>query len=302
MSTGLRLGFDVGGTNVRAGLVRADGTLAAPLYDVPREGDLIRQLADAAEEFHAAARRAGRSIAGAGIALPGSLDPDTGVVSSAPGAVELLGLDPRDIVLGPVTVTHVVNDADAALLAEWCHGAARGARHAVGVFAGTGIGGGAVVDGRPLLGATGLAGEVGHLPLVPDGPDCPCGGTGCLEQAASGTAVARWYVVRAGRKLPGGAAEVAAVARGGDRLAQQAFAEAGAWLGVGVAALVNLLNPQVVVVGGGMAAAWDLFGAVLEDTARRRAMPLPARAVRIVPGTLGRAAGVIGAARPPSPH
>ncbi|MGK5728141.1 ROK family protein [Streptomyces sp. URMC 124] len=295
MTAGLTLGVDIGGTSVRAGLVRADGEMPGPFLDVPRAPDLPRQLAAMADGLIGSASAAGLRVTGAGIAVPGSLDPRTGLVSSAPGAEDLLGLDPAGIDLGPVDVTHVVNDADAALVGEWWYGAARGARSALGVFVGTGVGGGVIAGGELLVGSTGMAGEIGHIPLLPDGPPCPCGGHGCLQQLASGTAVARWYAERTGESVRG-ASEVAAAAREGDRLAQEAFARAGQWLGTGVATALNLLNAEVVVVGGGMAAAWDLFGSLLTRTARRLAMPGTASACRIVPAALGRRAGVVGAA------
>ncbi|MFK0050408.1 ROK family protein [Streptomyces sp. NPDC090741] len=295
MTPGLMLGVDIGGTGLRAGLVRADGSSPVPLVDVPRGPDLRGQLAEIAGGLLGPAAAAGMRVTGAGIAVPGHLDPRTGLVSSAPGAEDLLGLDPRDIDLGPVQVTHVVNDANAALIGEWLHGAARGARSALGVFVGTGVGGGLVAGGALFTGSSGTAGEIGHLPLLPDGPRCPCGGRGCLQQLASGTAVARWYGERTGQAVAGAAA-VAAAARAGDRLAQEAFARAGEWLGVGIATALNLLNTEIVVVGGGVAAAWDLLGPRLTRTANRLTMPATAAACRIVPTALGRRAGVVGAA------
>ncbi|MFI6149101.1 ROK family protein [Streptomyces sp. NPDC051109] len=299
MTPGLMLGVDIGGTALRAGLVRADGSSPVALVDVPRGSDLRGQLAEIADGLIGPAAAAGMRVTGAGIAVPGHLDPRTGLVSCAPGAEDLLGLDPRDIDLGPVHVTHVVNDANAALTGEWLHGAARGAHSALGVFAGTGVGGGLVAGGALFTGSKGTAGEIGHMPILPDGPRCPCGGRGCLQQLASGTAVARWYGERTGTTVSGAAA-VAEAARAGDRLAQEAFARAGEWLGVAVAAALNLLNTQIVVVGGGMAAAWDLFGLRLTRTADRLTMPATAAACRIVPASLGRRAGVVGAALAPA--
>ncbi|BAJ27917.1 putative sugar kinase [Kitasatospora setae KM-6054] len=289
-----RFGADVGGTSVRAALVGADGALLTPLLDLPRSPDLIGQLADLYAE---SAERAGSSVTvvGAGLAIPGAVDPATGRIGSVPTAPALRGLDPAEVRLAPGLPLGVCNDANAAVLAERAYGAARGARHVVGLFVGTGVGGGVVVDGALLTGRAGLAAEIGHLVVDPDGPPCPCGGRGCLEQYASGTAIAAAYTAATGRSVTG-AAEVALAARAGDPQARAAYAGAGRLLGVAAAGLANLFNPEAVVLGGGVAAVWDLFGDDLVRAVERHTMPLTRRGLRVAPGRLGRAAGVLGAA------
>jgi glucokinase len=291
----LTIGFDVGGTSVRAALVAPQRGTVGPVIDDVREGDVLEQLAATYTRLTDAAALRPVQVLAAGVAIPGSLDRRTGLIASAPTSLELVGLDPGTIRLGTVGTVRFVNDANAALHAEQEHGAARGARDVVGIFVGTGVGGGAVVGGRLLIGSVGVAGEIGHMVIAPDGPCCPCGGQGCLEQLASGTAIARRYRQRTGRDVDG-ARDVALAARAGDSCAIEAFHRAARYLGVAVATLANLMNPEVVVVGGGVAAAWDLFGEDLTRTAMHHTMPLAARGLRIVPAALGRLSGVIGAA------
>jgi glucokinase len=199
----------------------------------------------------------------------------------------------------------VANDADAAALAEWRFGAGRGVRHLLYLTVSTGIGGGVIVDGRLHRGERAWAGEIGHMPLKPDGPPCPCGRDGCLESLASGLSVAR-----AARELlqerPHGASmlsalplerisarDVAAAARQGDPLARAVWDESMAWLGMGIAAAANLLNPGRVVLGGGLTRA----GALLFDPIRRvvaeRALDPQ---IEVVPAALADEVGVLGGA------
>lgn len=187
------------------------------------------------------------------------------------------------------------NDANCAAHAELVAGVARGVDAVVMVTVGTGIGGAVVLDGRIVRGVHGLAGEFGHMQVVPDGLSCECGLRGCWEQYCSGRALERITRVSLGRHLDG--PEVTALARAGDPVARQAFGSVGTWLGVGVAGLVSALDPALVVVGGGVSAVGDL----LLDPARvalRTSLqgdghrPVP----DLVAASLGPEAGAVGAA------
>jgi glucokinase len=204
----------------------------------------------------------------------------------------------------------VDNDANAALLAEHRVGAAAGARQALLVTLGTGIGGAALVDGELLRGAHGAAGELGHVVVDADGPPCPgnCPNRGCLEAMASGTALARageraaerWpesgpaRELARGRELTG--ALVTELAHDGDAAAVEAVAEVGRWLGVGLSGLVNVFDPEVVVVGGGVVRAGDLLLDPAREELAARALPPIAESVRVVPAALGEESGMVGAA------
>jgi glucokinase len=187
------------------------------------------------------------------------------------------------------------NDANCAAHAELVAGALRGARTAVLITVGTGIGGAVVFEGRVHRGANGLAGEFGHVQVVPDGLACECGLRGCWEQYCSGRALERVMRVALGSHLDG--REVAALARDGNPVAREAFATVGTWLGVGIAGLVSAYDPEVVVVGGGVSAVGDLL---LEPARRGLLDSLQAAAYRtvpaIVPTRFGPEAGAVGAA------
>ncbi|KAA1428957.1 ROK family protein [Nocardioides antri] len=187
------------------------------------------------------------------------------------------------------------NDANCAARAELVAGALRGVDSAVLITVGTGIGGAVVLDGRVVRGANGMAGEFGHVQVVPDGLECECGLRGCWEQYCSGRALERVTRVTLGSHLDG--PEVAALARDGHPAAREVFATIGTWLGVGIAGLVSAYDPEVVVVGGGVSAVGDLL---LEPARRGLLDALQATAhrdvPRIVPTRFGPEAGAVGAA------
>ena len=202
----------------------------------------------------------------------------------------------------------VDNDANLVALGEWRFGAGRGARQLVCLTLGTGVGGGLILNGRLYRGASGAAGELGHMVIDPDGPHCGCGTRGCLE-AHVGTAA----VVRRGRAaMRAGAARlttlvheadgvltpalISQAARAGDRAAKRIWLDVGRWLGIGLANVTNLLNPERIVIGGGLSNAWPFFAPALRSTLRAQAMAVPASAVRVVRAQLGDRAGIVGAA------
>jgi glucokinase len=311
------LGIDIGGTNLVVGAVPEDGSRVLALRTEPTEAaqgadhvlDRIGAMATAAiEETRRADPEA--ELLGAGIGSPGPLDTRTGVVILTPN-LGWVNMPVRDRIAQRLGLdAWLDNDANCALLGEWWVGAARGARHAVAFTLGTGIGGGVIVDGKLVHGASDVAGEVGHMTIETNGRRCGCGNDGCLEAYASGPAIAR----RAREALEAGAESSLALVTGGDlaRLSAQTVYEAAAggdplalevvhdtarYLGVGIANLINILNPEVVVVCGGVTRAGDrLFGPLRREVARRAFKPA-VQACRIVPGALPGTAGVVGAAK-----
>ncbi len=249
-------------------------------------------------------------LVAAGVGAAGTSNPRNGVISYSPnlpgwGDVPLGDIMERE--LGVKTL--ISNDASAAAFGELCFGAGRGFSNIVYVTLGTGIGGGIIIDGRLYTGTSGAAGEVGHMIIDDKGPRCSCGNLGCWEALASGTALAR----EARQKIEEGAktslldhargsigrvtAEtVHRAAREGDTLAGELIARAGYYLGVGCANLINIFNPELVIIGGGLA---NLGNRLLEPAikaAEERALAAPGKAVRFAIARLGRDSGVLGAA------
>ncbi|GGD18420.1 ROK family protein [Nocardioides daphniae] len=286
------VGIDVGGTKVLAGLVDATGRVlrtARLESGGPRatEAALEQTLTDALDLVCE-----GVTPHGVGLAAAGLVDGAGERVAFAPH-LPWRDADVRARLSSrwglPVALE---NDATCALWAEVEHGVLAGVSDAVLVTLGTGIGGGLLIGGRVVRGAGGMAGEFGHMQLVPDGRPCPCGLSGCWERYASGTAL---EVAAEGRLATGPA--ITAAARAGDELAVAALADVGRWLGVGVANLVSALDPAVVVVGGGVSSAGDL---VLAPAAAALRTHLLAARHRRVPDLVvahhAEHAGVVGAA------
>jgi glucokinase len=245
---------------------------------------------------------------GVGIGAPGPLDRKNGVVIVAPN-LGWRDFPLRDAVSDRVRIPATLdNDANCATLGEWWRGAAQGTRHVVGLTIGTGIGGGIVLDGQLYHGASDVAGEVGHTTIDSTGRYCRCGNYGCLEAYASGPAIA----LRAREALERDeasvlhrmvnenlslltAATVYDAANNGDALALEVVRDTAKFLGTGVANLLNLLNPDVVVITGGVTRAGDRLFEPLRAEVKRRAFRPAVKACRIVPGKLAGTAGMVGA-------
>ncbi len=310
MADKLAIGIDIGGSKIAAGVVDEDGrVLARHRADTPSTDPaaVLDAIADIAELF-----RREHHIRAIGIGAAGFVDVTGSTVLFAPHLAwrnEPL----RDSVARRTGLPVLVdNDANASGWAEWRFGAAQNEPDVVLVTLGTGIGGSIIIDGQPYRGRWGIAGEFGHMQVVPDGLPCECGNRGCWEQYASGRVLTRRGREAAatgtelGRRLleaAGGSAEtvqgshVTAAARDGDEEAVAWLTDVGDWLGVGVASIAAALDPGVVVVGGGVSDA----GALLLDPARRAfSRTLTGRGyraeARIVAAHLGPEAGLVGAA------
>jgi predicted NBD/HSP70 family sugar kinase len=234
--------------------------------------------------------------------VPGLVDQESGVCMLAPN-LGWRDFPLREALAQDLGVPVVVNNiTQAAAVAEGRLGAARGARSFVWVYVGSGVGSGIVIDGRVFYGQRGFSGEIGHCPVVDDGPVCACGRRGCLETVASSMALTRAadVAIEAGQSTllasmprPLDASAIAAAARDGDAVAQQILAQAGEHLGRGISYLLNVLNPEMIVLGGSVAQAGeDLFREVRASVARHALVP---RGVAIVPSALGDRAELTGA-------
>ncbi|MBD3367666.1 MAG: ROK family protein [Candidatus Eisenbacteria bacterium] len=298
------LGIDIGGTNVRVAVVDDDGR--------PDELEGSGWSGGAPEEcvsvVSSLVERVGPSgpLAVAGCGCAGLVDHDHGIVTSSPNLPLW-----RDVPLGAMLSSRldmpviIENDANAAAYGEYAAGAAAGARNAVMLTLGTGLGAGFVLGGRLYRGSHGLAAEYGHTTIEVSGEPCACGGSGCLENLVSAgalTARAR-RLIASGRQSSLGeagdeftAAEGGRAASSGDAVALDALAETGRYLGVGLANLVRTLDPDVVVIGGGVAGAGQTLLTPAREELERRLSGCPSPLPRLVFAELGNAAGVVGAA------
>lgn len=307
------IGIDVGGTTFTVAVIAGDYRvirLTEQPTSVGRSAtETLGVIAAATRSLLAEADMSRGDIAGAGVAVPGSVDAAQGRSRLAPNLPGWRDVPVRDLLAEalelPVALDH---DVRMATLAEHRLGAGRGTRSFVCVTVGTGIGAGIVIHGELYRGASDSAGEIGHLPVIPGGRPCGCGRHGCLETVASGRAMAERVrqLVLAGQRtsateLAGGAAagisarEVLAAAAAGDAVCERVADEALEALGLGLAALVNVVNPEVIAIGGGVAQAGPWFFDRLRRIVRDTAWPPGAAAVRLEPAALGTRAGVIGA-------
>ena len=306
------VGIDLGGTNIVVGTVAEDGSELLGLVSEPtlpqQGGDaVVARMIKLARASMAAAP--GKEIVGVGIGSPGPLDTRKGVVILTPN-LGWTNMPLRDRIAEGVGLPAVLdNDANCAIYGEWWRGAAQGVQDVVGLTIGTGIGGGIVLGGEIYHGASDAAGEFGHMTINANGRRCNCGNYGCLEAYASGPAIAARAVegIAAGAKtgLPqyvGGdlskitAQVVYEAANDGDAYAQTVVRETAELLGAGVASIVNIFNPEVVVICGGVTQAGDKLFEPLTTEVHRRAFKPAWEVCRILPGTLTGTAGVYGAA------
>lgn len=301
---------DLGGTNLRAATIDVEGHIhdrrkrSTPKSD--RAEAIVAAIAAAVRECEFQAQQPGQSIQAISVVVPGSVH--SGVVVNAPNIPSLAGFKLedalRDELCVPVTIE---NDANAAAVGEMWRGAARGCRTIICLTLGTGVGSGIILDGDLWRGIDGTAGEIGHTSIEPfGGVQCKCGNIGCLEVYASATAIVRMTRERlsqypqsvlhsvAAKELT--AQNVYEAAQQGDQLSLDIFREMGTRLGIAMANIVNIFNPEMIVIGGGVAAAFDLFAPYAQAEVKKRAFPVPAKRCRIEKAECGDDAGLLGAA------
>ena len=292
------IGIDLGGTTFKALAVTPAGAILARRAGQSTADGAVEAVAmamvETIEALRAEMAAAGYTLAAVGLGMAGIVELPAGIVRRAPNLPNWSGVDVRDLLSRYLEAPLAVeNDANAALLGEAWLGAARGLRHVVMMPLGTGVGGAVMIDGVMLHGASGFAGEIGHTVVEPQGLPCGCGSYGCLEQYVSGTAIARLA-----RPHYGAASSeaVAQAARRGEAEALAIFRQVGWYLGIACANLAQVFNPQCIVIGGGVAEAFDLFQEPLERAMRDRAMPEIGEQTRVAPAARGPLAGSLGAA------
>jgi glucokinase len=300
---------DLGGTHLRVAAVDQTGRIHFRFKQNTPHGqsadEIARAIISAARECESQTAAVG-SIRAIAVAVPGTVDASKGLVVRTPNVPCLDGFSLGAVLESELKCPVILeNDANAAAMGEMWLGAARDDRSIICVTLGTGVGGGIILDGKVWRGANGSAGEIGHMSLDPfAGAPCPCGGRGCLEVYTSATAIVRMTreelprypssSLQPGDELSAEKIYQAGIA--GDELALEIFRRMGAYLGIGLANLVNILNPEIIVVGGGVVNGWELFEKHMHQKVTERSFPSPITGVKIVPAECGDDAGLLGAA------
>jgi glucokinase len=299
------LGVDIGGTDIKLGLVTAGGEVIVRGRVPTLAGEGPREAAARVAGWIDESGGGRGEAAAAGIGCAGLIDGSRGYLYYSPNLPGWEDLDLRGLFSGVLDMpASVDNDANCAAWGEYLHGAGRGTGNFICMTLGTGIGGGVVTDGRLYRGYQGMAGEIGHQVIDPSGPECSCGTTGCLEVMANASSI----VSRARAAMSAGAVsvlddsdlltskDIARAAAGGDEVATEALAGAGRALGTGLANIVHLFNPEVIAIGGAVAGAGDLILRPARESMRGQLMADILAAVKIVPAELGNMAALTGAA------
>jgi glucokinase len=305
----LVLATDLGGTHLRAATVDASGRIHERVKQqtpkAEKADEIVRAIVAAARECESRTKERGAKIRAISVVVPGTVQTDTGIVTKAPNVPSLDGFRLAAALTSELSLPAVLeNDANAAAVGEMWQGAGRGYRTIICVTLGTGVGGGLILEGKLWRGADGAAGEIGHIGVEPFGVACPCGSRGCLEVYASATAIVR-MTREAGPRYPSSplhtsefltAEKVYLSGLEGDEMALEVFRRMGVYLGIGLASLINVINPEAIIIGGGVAAGWDLFIGHLREQIAQRAFPIPAQRAQILRAERGDDAGLLGAA------
>jgi glucokinase len=299
------LAADLGGTNLRMAAIDRDGKI---LYRTRRATPQTESAAEMVSAISEAARECvqnvNETISAIAAAVPATINFEKGITLKLPNIPALNDFNLASALEKELNLPCILeNDANAAAIGESWLGASKNLKNSIMITLGTGVGGGIIIDGKILRGVDGTAGEVGHICVEPFGAPCGCGSRGCVEQYASATAV-----VRQARELESqfpesnllkkanlSSLEVYEAGVAGDALALEVFRRQGFYLGIALANLLNVLNPEVIVIGGGASAGWDLFAPEMSAQIRERAYREPAERAKIVRAELGDDAGILGA-------
>jgi glucokinase len=308
------LGIDLGGTKILSAVISPEGKMLSRDHSITpaaqgRES-VVRSIIDSANRSLDQAGIDAAGLRAIGVGAPGLSNQETGVLFTSPNLPGWKDVPLRNIIEDELgKKTFLINDGNAAAVGELQFGAGRGYHTFIYITVSTGIGGGIIIDRKVYSGATGVAGEVGHMAIDENGPRCNCGSQGCWETLASGTALAREArkSIREGSvtaipKYSGDDEEnvtaqaVHQAAQRGDSLAKELITRTGYYLGVGLANLINIFNPQLILIGGGLSNIGDMLLEPAFETAGKRAFPQAVETVKFLRAELGRNSGVIGVA------
>ncbi|MEW5822042.1 MAG: ROK family protein [Cyanobacteriota bacterium] len=311
MKNKYRIGVDLGGTNIKAGIVDDLGNILFST-SIPTDGDkgfeaTYNNIVSIINTILDNSPIAKNEVRGIGFGCPGLIDSVNGVVRELPNLPGWVNIHLSEMITNKFNLyTKIDNDVRAAALGEYKFGAGQGYSNLICITIGTGIGSGIILDGKLIKGSNLCAGEIGHMTLQEHGgPICGCGNTGCLEALGSASSIVR----RATELLSGGRPSkireimgdgpltpsvVAEAAQKGDAPAQRILFETGRWIGIGLANVVNLLNPEIIIIGGGVANAGEYIFNPIRETISKRSLKLPGNSVLVEPARLGESAGTIG--------
>jgi glucokinase len=292
------LGVDLGATNIKLGLLDRDRIILKqilPTKEFPSKEELLSGLSHNLLRLLAKRRVSRRDVLGLGIGAPGPIDSRRGIVHYFPNIKGWRNVPLKQIMQKKTGLpVFVDNDANLMCLAETRVGAARGKRNVVALTLGSGVGGGIVIEGRLYRGASLSAGEIGHIPLSESGPRCNCGGIACLERYIGNRYILEKAVAVFGRDIS--LEKLTLSAKQGNLKALAIWQEMAEHLGVCLSGVINFLNPEAVVIGGGLSGAGRLILDTVRKVIKMRAMPPQAKAVKILKAKLGNNAGILGAA------
>lgn len=308
------LAVDLGGTKIIIAVISHQGEIIARqnYNTLADEGPqaVINRIFSGIEEVLGQNNLKPSQLSAISIAAAGIIDIKNGVITDAPNLPGWHNIPLRSVVEEKFKLTtFLINDADAAALGEHRFGAGKGLNNLILLTLGTGVGGGIIINGKLYLGSSGSAAEIGHMIIDVNGPRCQCGKNGCLEAFVSGSAIAaeaKSRISQGGKssliEMADGkieditAEKVYLAAEKGDSLASEVISRAAYFLGIGVVNLVNILNPEMVIIGGSVAGMGDILLGPVRQVVKEKAFPLLSQAVKIVPARLGNDAGIFGAA------
>ena len=301
------IGIDLGGTNIKGALLDFDGHTLEKIR-ISTDGEkgvsvVIERILTVIGDLIKWSSVSKEAIAGIGIGVPGQIDYQEGKIIFAPN-LGWHNIYIRDLIAKATGLpVYLDNDGNVAALGEMWSGAGKGYSDIIAVTIGTGIGGGIIINSRIHRGVSGSAGEIGHMIMQKDGPLCNCGKKGCLESLTAAPAILRM----AKHAMASGlytalkdyinleAKDVFIAAESGDEIAQDIISQSAEYLGLAIANLMNILNPEIVIIGGGVARAGDILLKPIREKAMANSLEVAAKAVKIVPAHLGNDAGCIGA-------
>ncbi len=305
------IGVDLGGTNLKVALLDLKGNIREKVSVLTKEGKqaVLRQIIDTVEGLREKSGVKKSAILGLGMGTPGLVDSTRGIVRGFTNVKGWRNVALKEYIEKNMELpAYIDNDVNLMALGELLCGSGRGMKNMVCLTLGTGVGGGIIIQGELYRGSTMSAGEIGHIPVNVDGLPCGCGSYGCLERYVGNASIVDKAVkaIEGGRrslikKLSGGdlttitPRTISRAARQGDRLAKEIWEETGRYIGIALSGVVNLLNPEMIVIGGGVARAGQILFEPIRRTVKERALRIPAAKVKIVPAKLGEDAGLIGA-------